>query len=169
VLEATIPTGDIDILQKKWVTVELTQFTQATTGMYYLISDETTNELLFNGSSEGQQFNVKVQSESNDGGTVLLLLVVLVTIVVILGVVVFVLVRREDGESMFDDDEDLDDVPTKAYAELPGMATAAPAANVTPEMANAMAQFPQWTQEEIQGYFDQGWSVEALQDWVKNQ
>jgi hypothetical protein len=36
-------------------------------------------------------------------------------------------------------------------------------------MANAMAQFPQWTQEEIQGYFDQGWSVEALQDWVKNQ
>ena len=169
VLEATVPTGDIDILQKKWVTVELVQFTQATTGMYYLISDETTNELLFNGSSEGQQFNVKVQSESNDGGTVLLLLVVLVTIVVILGVVVFVLVRREDGESMFDDDEDLDDVPTKAYAELPGMATAAPAANVTPEMANAMAQFPQWTQEEIQGYFDQGWSVEALQDWVKNQ
>ena len=169
VLEATIETGDIDILQKKWVTVELTQFTQATTGMYYLISDETTNELLFNGSSEGQQFNVKVQSESNDGGTVLLLLVVLVTIVVILGVVVFVLVRREDGESMFDDDDDLDDVPTKAYAELPGMATAAPAANVTPEMANAMAQFPQWTQEEIQGYFDQGWSVEALQDWVKNQ
>jgi len=29
--------------------------------------------------------------------------------------------------------------------------------------------FPQWNQDEIQGYFDQGWSVEALQDWVKDQ
>ena len=32
-----------------------------------------------------------------------------------------------------------------------------------------MKQFPQWTQEEIQGYFDQGWNVESLQDWVNNQ
>jgi hypothetical protein len=137
--------------------------------MYYLISDETTNQLLFNGSSEGQQFNVKVQSESNDGGTVILLLIVLITIVLILGVVVFVLVRRDEGGDMFDDDDDMDDMPTKAYAELPGQSTPAPAANVSPEMASAMAEFPQWSQEEIQGYFDQGWSVEALQDWVKNQ
>ena len=36
-------------------------------------------------------------------------------------------------------------------------------------MARAMKQFPQWTQEEIQGYFDQGWNVESLQDWVNNQ
>jgi len=25
------------------------------------------------------------------------------------------------------------------------------------------------TQEEIQGYFDQGWSVDALREWVNSQ
>ena len=168
VLEGTVETGDINILDKKWVTIELTEFTQATTGMYYLISDDTTNELLYNGSAEGEQFNVKVQSESDDGTTVLLILVALITIVAILGVVVFVLVRRGDGEDMFADDE-YEDESSKAYVELPGQSTPAPAANVSPEMADAMAKFPQWSQEEIQGYFDQGWSVQALQDWVNEQ
>ena len=168
VLEGTVETGDIDILDKKWVTIDLIEFSQATTGMYYLISDETTNELLYNGSAEGEQFNVKVQSESSDGTTVLLILVALVTVVVILGIAVFVLVRRDSDDGMFEDGYDEDDVPAKAYAELPGQSTSAPAANVTPEMAAAMQKFPQWNQEEIQGYFDQGWSIEALEDWVNN-
>ena len=37
---------------------------------------------------------------------------------------------------------------SKVLAEIP--------ADVDPEMARAMQTFPQWTQEEIQGYFDQG-------------
>jgi len=36
-------------------------------------------------------------------------------------------------------------------------------------MAEAMKQFPQWSQAEIQGYFDQGWDVNSLQDWLNNQ
>ena len=169
VVEGTVETGDINILDKKWVTIDLIEFTQATTGMYYLIYDETTNELLYNGSAEGEQFNVKVQSESSDGTTVLLILVALVTVVVILGIVVLVLVRRDSDDGMFDDGYDEDDAPAKAYVELPGQSSSAPAANVTPEMAAAMKKFPQWNQEEIQGYFDQGWSIEALEDWVNNQ
>jgi len=170
VLEGTVETGDIDILSKKWVSVDLEEFTQATTGMYYLISDETTSEVLYNGSAEGNQFNVKVQSESDDGSTVILLLVVLLGIVVILGVVVVVLVRREDDGDMFeDDDDDFGGAPKKAFVELPGQSAPGPAADVTPQMADAIARFPQWTQEEIQGYFDQGWSIDALEDWVKNQ
>ena len=78
------------------------------------------------------------------------------------------IVRRGDGEDMFADDE-YEDESSKAYVELPGQSTPAPAANVSPEMADAMAKFPQWSQEEIQGYFDQGWSVQALQDWVNEQ
>ena len=169
VVEGTVETGDINILDKKWVTIDLIEFTQATTGMYYLIYDETTNELLYNGSAEGEQFNVKVQSESSDGTTVLLILVALLTVVVILGIVVLVLVRRDSDDGMFDDGYDEDDAPAKAYVELPGQSSSAPAANVTPEMAAAMKKFPQWNQEEIQGYFDQGWSIEALEDWVNNQ
>jgi hypothetical protein len=168
VLEGTVETGEIDVLAKKWVTIDLVEFSQATTGMYYLISDEATSEVLYNGSEEGEQFNVKVQSESGDGATVLLLLVILITVVVILGIVVLVLVRRDGGNDLFGEEED-DYIPAKAYVELPGMNTSAPAADVTPQMADAITKFPQWSQEEIQGYFDQGWSIEALEDWVNNQ
>ena len=45
----------------------------------------------------------------------------------------------------------------------------APAAAVSPEMAEAMEKFSFWTQEEIQGYFDQGWSVQQLEEWLENQ
>ena len=45
----------------------------------------------------------------------------------------------------------------------------APAAAVSPEMAEALEKFNFWTQEEIQGYFDQGWSVQQLEEWLENQ
>ena len=86
----------------------------------------------------------------------------------------FVLSRRGDGSDLFDEYEE---EGGKTYVELPGQPkpsggppqAAGPAANVSPEMAHAMTQFPQWTQEEIQGYFDQGWSVDALHEWVNSQ
>ena len=34
--------------------------------------------------------------------------------------------------------------------------------------AAAMAEFPQWDQATIQGYFDQGWDIDSLRDWVNN-
>ena len=37
------------------------------------------------------------------------------------------------------------------------------------EMVRAMVNFPQWTQDQIQGNFDRGWSIEDLQDWVNNE
>ena len=45
----------------------------------------------------------------------------------------------------------------------------APAAQVSPEMAEAMEKFTFWTQEEIQGYFDQGWSIQQLEEWLESQ
>jgi len=32
-----------------------------------------------------------------------------------------------------------------------------------------METFPQWTQDQIQGYFDQGWDIESLLEWVNSQ
>lgn len=66
-----------------------------------------------------------------------------------------------DEEYEEDEGYEAGDAESKVLAEIP--------ANVDPEMARAMQQFPQWTQAEIQGYFDQGWTVESLQDWVNNQ
>jgi hypothetical protein len=98
----------------------------------------------------------------------LLIVVLLVVVIGVLGTLVFVFARRGAGSggSMFDDEyEDEDDDAgygeQKVLAQIP--------ANVDPEMARAMEAFPQWTQEEIQGYFDQGWNIESLHDWVNNQ
>ena len=46
--------------------------------------------------------------------------------------------------------------------------SSAPAADVSPQMAEAMKTFPQWTQEQIQGYFDQV-DIPSLLEWVNSQ
>ena len=38
-----------------------------------------------------------------------------------------------------------------------------------PQMAEAMEKFTFWTQEEIQGYFDQGWDIASLEEWLESQ
>jgi hypothetical protein len=33
----------------------------------------------------------------------------------------------------------------------------------------AKEKFPHWDEATIQGYFDQGWSVEQLEEWLASQ
>jgi len=89
-----------------------------------------------------------------------------VGVIGVLGTVVVVLARRGsgDGPSMFEEEyEDDDDLaaPSKTLAAIPS--------DVSPQMAEAMEAFPDWTQDQIQGYFDQGWDIASLQDWRNNQ
>ena len=169
VVEDTVSTPELGIQEvSDWVEVTLAPFAAQTTGMYYTISLNGSSENIYDGS-QGQWadvFNVKVQAEE-DSSNMLLIVAILVVVIGVLGTLVLVLARRGGGASMLDDeyeDEDDDDAgytESKVLAEIP--------ADVDPEMARAMQTFPQWTQEEIQGYFDQGWTVESLQDWVNNQ
>ncbi len=162
--EAILIDGELD------VEVELEEFANPTTGMYYLIYDDLTGDLLYNGSSSGDSFNVKVASESDDSGGLMLVIVILIGLILVMGIVGLVLVRRNGADGadayMYEDEDD-----GKAYAELPGQygGQQSPPADVTPQMADAMREFPQWSQEEIQGYFDQGWDIATLKDWVNNQ
>ncbi len=162
--EAILIDGELD------VEVTLEAFANPTTGMYYLIYDDVTGDLLYNGSSSGDSFNVKVASESDDSGGLMLIIVILIGLILVMGIVGLVLMRRNGAEGtdayMYEDEDD-----GKAYAELPGQysGSQSPPADVTPQMAEAMGEFPQWSQEEIQGYFDQGWDIAALKDWVNNQ
>ena len=137
--------------------------------MYYTISLNGTSDVLYDGSSAqwADAFNVKV-AEEEDSGSFLLIVVLLVGVIGVLGTVVVVLARRGsgDGPSMFDEEyEDEEDegvaAPSKTLAAIPS--------NVSPQMAEAMAAFPDWTQDQIQGYFDQGWDIASLQDWRNNQ
>ena len=137
--------------------------------MYYMIFDDVTGDLLYNGSSSGDRFNVKLASESDDSGTLMLIIVILIGLILVMGVVGVVIMRR--GKNDVDDYVYEDEEESKTYASLPSETTeaATPPANVSPEMAEAMQRFPQWSQAEIQGYFDQGWDVNSLQDWLDNQ
>ena len=83
-----------------------------------------------------------------------------------------VLARRDSGDGTYEYEYEYDEEAEKSYAEVPraGPPSAGPppAANVDPAMAAAMAEFPQWDQATIQGYFDQGWDIDSLRDWVNN-
>ena len=167
VVEDTVTFDELGIQEvSEWKDVTLAPFATQTTGMYYTISLNGTSENIYDGSQTqwANVFNVKVQAEE-DSGSMLLIVVILVVVIGVLGTLVLVLARRGGGASMLDDEyEEEDDagyVESKVLAQIP--------ADVDPEMARAMQTFPQWTQEEIQGYFDQGWTVESLQDWVNNQ
>jgi hypothetical protein len=168
VRETVHTTSAIDIAGSSWESISLEAFTTPTTGMYYLIYDDASGELLYNGSQLDGYLNVKVQSDEGDGSALVLLLVGLLGVVAVLATLVMVLLRRgNDGPSMdYDDDDDDYDDGSKAIVDLPA---APPAASVSPEMARAMETFPQWTQDQIQGYFDQGWDIESLLEWVNSQ
>lgn len=173
VRETVHTTTEIDIAGSEWEQIELEAYTTPTTGMYYLIYDDATGELLYNGSEvSGGFINVKVQSDQGDGSALALLLVGLLGVVAVLAVLVVVLLRRggEGGEDYDEDDDDYDD-GSKQIVDIPAKAPepAPAAANVSPEMARAMETFPQWTEAQIQGYFDQGWDVESLLEWVNSQ
>lgn len=166
----TIETDELAIGQSAWFTIELEAFPSATTGMYYIILDNESSDMKYDGSVTGEKFNVKVQEESDSSSATLLLAIVGIIAAVLLVLVIVLVKRGQDGkgssgtfEGEYEDNED-----SKVYAELPTH-DENPAADVEPEMARALAEFPQWSQAEIQGYFDQGWNIEALHDWVKSQ
>ena len=171
VLEGTVVSEEIQIDQSMWVSIKLEEFRDATTGMYYLVDDNECNDddctPLYNGNTRGETFNVKVAGDSESGGSTLLIVIILIGVIAILGIVVVVISRRDNTSSDYFDDE-YDDEDDKAYAELPRQ-TSAPAAYISPEMVEAMQRFPQWSQEDIQGYFDQGWDINSLQEWVDSQ
>ncbi|MBK70978.1 MAG: hypothetical protein CMB43_00890, partial [Euryarchaeota archaeon] len=170
VFEGYITSEIIGKDQAQWVSIELEEFTDATTGMYYIVYDNESKDILFNGKDEGKTFNVKVAASGADGLSTGLIVIVLIGVIAILAVVVVVISRR-NREDDLEDEFEYDYEDDKSYASIPQQTQtySAPAAAVSPEMAEAMEKVSFWTQEEIQGYFDQGWSVQQLEEWLENQ
>ena len=170
VFEAYVTSEIIGKDQSQWVSIELEEFTDATTGMYYIVYDNETKNILFNGKDEGKAFNVKLSSDDGGGISTSLIVIILIGVIAVLAVVVVVISRRDRGDD-FDDEFETGYEEDKSYASIPSKTQTytAPAAAVSPEMAEALEKFNFWTQEEIQGYFDQGWSIQQLEDWLENQ
>ena len=163
--EMTITTPIIDVGGKHIESISLEAFTTATTSVHYEIENNETGEILWHGLNAGKQFSVAESVADENEGTLMLILAIVGVLVVVLGVVVVVLVMRnrgEDGDDFYD--EYLDEEEVKDFPALQSASQAS--AGASPEMQQALQEFPQWTEEQIQGYFDQGWSVDALRDWV---
>ena len=168
VVEKIVTSGELGIAQESdWIVVELEPFAEQTTGMYYTISLNGSSDTIYDGSTRGDVFNVKVAEEESTS-SMLLIVALLVVVIGVLGTLVFVMARRGGGGGSMLDDEYEEEDDEEEYGDS-GKVLAEIPADVDPEMARAMQEFPQWTQAEIQGYFDQGWTVESLRDWVNNQ
>jgi hypothetical protein len=166
--EGNVTSVPIQVDGFEYVSIDLEKFGRETTGMYYIIYNEETNEQLWNGKDNGVFFNVKVASEDDSSGGLVMIISIMGVVLAVLGTLVVVLLRRNSGgENLLDDDYDDDDddyeEDAKALVDIPANRSSA-----DPEMQRALDLFPQWTEADIQGYFDQGWSVEQLQDWVNS-
>jgi hypothetical protein len=172
VTELTYTTDIIQQSKTDNIFITLERFTTPTTGMYFLIVDADSNEVLWNGSESSKDFNVAVKGE--DGGLLagsgMLIVIGLAALILILLVAVVVLVKRDSGDGTYEYEYNEGDV--KEYVDIPAAIgpspDAATAAPVDPLMAQALQEFPQWDQATIQGYFDQGWDIPSLHDWVNS-
>jgi hypothetical protein len=164
-----ITTDAIDVSETKTETVTIEAFARATTGVHFEIYDNASGEMLWSGKTSGKQFSVKVGvSSGSDDGTLMLILTGLGGLILILVVIVGVLVVRnkdEEGEEMYDEYLD-DDASAKTYPSTENAMFGPDTGSVPPMMQEALAEFTFWDQQQIQGYFDQGWSLEQLRDWV---
>ncbi len=182
--ETTITTQDIDFGQIVSVYVTLEEFTEPTTGMYLLVIDSGSDKILWNGSQWDKSFSIRVSQNDDAGGVTTLLFSGLGGLVLILLIVIVVLIKRSKGEDEFYEDygdgKSYANIPTDTYS-APQDTYAAPSGGseyasdygtggygtVDPMMAEALAAFPQWDQGTIQGYFDMGWDIATLRDWVE--
>jgi len=82
------------------------------------------------------------------------------------------LAKRNSDGGTYEYEYEYEAEEQKSYADIPAVEAGAlagpPDTNVDPLMAAALAEFPQWDQATIQGYFDQGWDIDTLRDWVNN-
>ena len=101
------------------------------------------------------------------GGLVGLVLLLIAAIVVVM-----VVLNRGDGEDddYYEDEDFLPQPESAAPLKARGGGPPVPAAPaVDPRMAQALQKFPFWDEETIQGYFDMGWEIPQLQQWLEEQ
>ena len=172
--ELEFTTDDIEMGTTEIIVVTgLEKFGTPTSGMYFIIRDSESNLALWNGSEFAKTFNV-AQASDDDGflsGFGMFIVIALSGLILILLLAVVILSRRGSSDGTYEYEYQYEDEVNKSVVNLPrsGPPSAGPPpASVDPTMAAAMAEFPQWDQATIQGYFDQGWDIDSLRDWVNN-
>jgi len=167
--------------------VQVEAFPEPVSSVMFKIHDASGNEL-----GESPSFHIREAGSSGDtdnnwalyGG---IAAVIMVLIALVIGIMLYVGRESEEEGDFFVEDEDYLP-PGEAVtpmsrgpprAETGGSADYAtqssgppgygdgPAAGGDSKMDRAKRLFPFWDDATIQGYFDQGWSLQQLQDWVR--
>lgn len=168
--------------------IPMDQFPESASNVRYVILDMNNEEI-----ARIDSFTVAKYSDDDSssdgllsGGGGLVLGIVAVVILLIIAVVVVLLVLNrtvEDDELEYiEEDEFLPAAqpvtpmqsrgpPATRPGEQrgpPGASRGPPAVTKSP-MDIAKEKFPFWDEATIQGYFDQGWNVEQLEEWLASQ
>ena len=163
--------------------ISMDQFPNPATNVSYVILDMNNEEI-----ASIPAFNVAKYAEDEEGGNTMLLVGiagVVVLLIVAIVVVLLVLNRTvEDDELEYIEEDDF--LPAGQAVEPmrsrgppatragdrrgpPGASRGPPAAAAKSPMDIAKEKFPFWDEATIQGYFDQGWSVDQLEEWLASQ
>ena len=168
--------------------VQVDAFPEAISSVKFKIKDMNGNEL-----GESDSFHIRAAGSSGDGGTNWALYGgvaagVIVLIALVIGIMMFMGNRDEDDEFFIEDEDYLPpgeavrpmagsgdygdygsrSTETEGYSGggPPGRGGGPPGSSES-KLDRAKRLFPQWDDATIQGYFDQGWSIQQLQDWVQ--
>ena len=163
--------------------IPMDQFQDPAINVSYVILDMNNEEI-----ASIDSFNVAKYSEDDEGGSAMLLVGiagVVVLLIVAIVIVLLVLNRTvEDDELEYIEEDDF--LPAGQAVEPirsrgppatragdrrgpPGASRGPPAAVAQSPMDIAKEKFPFWDEATIQGYFDQGWSVDQLEEWLASQ
>jgi hypothetical protein len=167
--------------------VKVDAFPEPVTAVKFKIHDEDGNEL-----GESSSFSIKAAGSSDTGGANWALYGgifggVLVLIALVVGLLMFMGREGDEGDDFFVEDEDylppgqavqpISRGPARAEStdsgDYGGRSSGPPGYSAGPpggsesKMDRAKRLFPFWDDATIQNYFDQGWSIQQLQDWVK--
>jgi len=178
----TCPFGVLPDEDARW-RISMDQFPNPATNVSYVILDMNNEEI-----ASIDAFNVAKYADADEGGNTMLMVGiagVVVLLIVAMVIVLLVLNRTVEDEELEYIEED-DFLPAGQAVEPirsrgppatragdrrgpPGASRGPPAAAAKSPMDIAKEKFPFWDEATIQGYFDQGWNVQQLEEWLASQ
>ena len=153
--------------------IEMGDFATPQVNVKYQIVNNDTGDVI----AESTTFPVTAESDNSAGfdaatiGLIALLAILLIAVVV--GILVFVRRGSDDDDDFIEDDDFLPEGEAVSPLKSRSPPSRGPPSRGPPkeetEMEKALREFTFWDENTIQGYFDMGWSIDQLRDWLAEQ
>ena len=154
--------------------IKMGDFPSPLVNVQYQLVDNETGDVL----DESTTFVVSLVSDEQSGFSGAMIGLVALLALILIGIVVAVVVLSGRGGDDEDDYIEDDDFLPQGEAVEPlksrgppsrGPPSRGPPTPELTEMERALQEFTFWDENTIQGYFDMGWSIDQLRDWLAEQ